>query len=115
MPRLGGWIMTFEELIAWAARVKDKPVEDVKFPEAFMHALVKLENVKMDISCVSYPAGVSKIMVVTRYGESRIWKFGDDPKMLPQFKMGKKEERVRRALENEGIKGLEFVTSHGQL
>ncbi|RDB20599.1 hypothetical protein Hypma_012237 [Hypsizygus marmoreus] len=102
-------------MIAWAARIKNRPIEDLEIEEAFMIALLRLEKEKMDISYVTYPASVPKMMVVTRYGEAWNWRKGDDPMTMPQFKMGKKEERVRQALEKEGIKGLEFVTSYGLL
>lgn len=140
MPRLGGWIFSFEEMRAWAARIKNKAVEDIDkdaeddndFSEAYLTVLRRVRKSGGDVICVTYPTSVCVMMVVTQCADHSRWRRGDDPTKLKQFKMGRKEEVVHDMLEkegqcthttlqltmainttSEGVQGLQFVTSHG--
>jgi hypothetical protein len=102
MPRLGGFIISFEECEKWGARVLKKRPEDVKYPEAFGALMDYLGRSGYDITCVCYPASVPKFMVVTQYAAHDGWKAGDDPTKLEQFKEGRTELVTRRALTRAG-------------
>lgn len=138
--RLGGWIFSFDEMTAWAARIKNKDVADigkntpVGHPnlQGFCIVLTRVQNAGGDMTCVTYPASVCVMMVVTQWANYSGWRLGDDPTKLKQFKRGRKEEIVREMLEKEGqcarttlkltmaidtskgVQGLQFVTSHGR-
>jgi hypothetical protein len=100
--RLGGWIMTIDEAKAWASRVKGKPAESMAFGEAFAILIGKLQPFNIDVACVTYPASVTKVMIVTRRAPWAGWRLGDDPTKLPQYSLGKREELARKALEKQG-------------
>jgi len=101
----------------WASRILNhkKPAEEILFATAAFTIHKRLRRYRIPITVVMYPTSVPKLMVITQHAPHEGWKAGDDPTKLQQFKMGKREEQTKTALNSLGFHEIEFVTSHGQL
>ncbi|RDB20737.1 hypothetical protein Hypma_012240 [Hypsizygus marmoreus] len=114
--RVGGWIMSIEDMFVWAAKfIPHKCFYEIECDEAFQMVTLLAARLKLGITYVTYPAGMPKVMIVTQYGEVKDWREGYDPRRLPQFKVGRKDERIREILEKDGFEELVFVTSFGPM
>ncbi|KAG5645288.1 hypothetical protein DXG03_006590 [Asterophora parasitica] len=111
--RLGGWVMSNEETISWAARV-EKPSEELTFDSARTIMVQYLRyTYNLRISIV-YPGGDDwpLLMVVTRRAPHLNWKRGDDPEKLVMeaFKPVKVDVVVGRLLWKQGTSLLSSRT-----
>ncbi|KAF5383279.1 hypothetical protein D9615_005043 [Tricholomella constricta] len=98
--RLGGWVMSMEEALKWAARLSNKPVEEVDFDYAMMILLRHLTKRHIHIS-IRYP--------------HHDWRRGDDPKKLEPCKMRKIDLVIGKAVNRAGIRDIQFMTADGIL
>ncbi|KAF5383107.1 hypothetical protein D9615_004837 [Tricholomella constricta] len=109
--------MSEEEAFKWAARISDKPVEEVDFDYA-IKILYRYLKRRADISIV-YPNALddseAMIMVVTQRHPHYSPRRGDDPKKSEQFIKGRVDALVGKALTNDGVQNIQFITAVGEL
>ena len=94
--------MTINEAGKLVCHIQGKPEAKLTFAEAFGTLITKLAPFGIDVACVPYPTNESKIMIVTQKAPWSGWKVGNNPKDLPQFKQGKREDIAKLALEKHG-------------
>ncbi|KAF5383111.1 hypothetical protein D9615_004839 [Tricholomella constricta] len=111
--RLGGWVMSEEEAFKWAARLDNKPVEEVTFDYAIMIILRHLKQ-RIEIALV-YPNTPDEAMIMVVTQLYPYWQHSRRGEKLEQFQKGKAEELVRRILTHEGVQNIQFITAIGEL
>ncbi|KAJ7600705.1 hypothetical protein C8J56DRAFT_880351 [Mycena floridula] len=116
--RLGGFVIPTDVAADWAGRLQGGrsaayQADPIKYAPAIYTTIDK--EVKRHGRVAFYPVGEicldkeRTFMLVTRKAAFEGHKFMT-PEIIPQFKEGEKEAKVRELLDQEGIQGYRFET-----
>ena len=63
MPRIGGYIITQDKMLAWGARLLGKRTEDLDWATAFCACLRRVMQFRGDLVPITYPSNVDAYMI----------------------------------------------------
>ena len=103
MPRIGGYIITQDKMLAWGARLLGKRTEDLDWATAFCACLRRVMQFRGDLVPITYPSNVDAYMIPLKIA-AYPGRTDMNISTLPPFNAdGRNTEKARKLLIDEGM------------